>query len=138
MADIMGIALGPVHHIGIVVRDLEDALTLYHGQLGLPVESRHDLKAHGVRAAFLGAAGARVELLQPTRDDTGVARFLLTRGPGLHHVCFEVTDIAATLREVAADGMELIDTAPRPGAHGLVAFIHPRSGQGTLIELIQV
>src|SRR3990172_8791693 len=97
MADQSGVALGPLHHVGIVVRDLDDGLALYRDRLGLPLESLHDLAADGVRAAFLGAAGARIELLQPPRDDTGVARFLETRGPGLHHVCLEVDDLAATL-----------------------------------------
>jgi methylmalonyl-CoA/ethylmalonyl-CoA epimerase len=92
----------------------------------------------GVRAAFLrGAAGPPIELIEPSRDGTGVARFLETRGQGLHHVCFEVGDLARTLTALADDGLELIDAVPRRGAHGPVAFIHPRSGLGTLIELIE-
>ena len=137
MARQAGVALGPVHHVGIVVRDLDEGLALYRNRLGLALESLHQLTADGVRVAFLGAAGARIELLQPTRDDTGVARFLETRGPGLHHVCFEVADLAATLAALAAAGAELVDAVPRRGAHGPVAFIHPRSGLGTLVELIE-
>jgi methylmalonyl-CoA/ethylmalonyl-CoA epimerase len=131
-------AFGPLHHVGIVVRDLDGALALYRDRFGLALESLHDLTSDGVRAAFLrGASGVPVELLTPTRDDTGVARFLETRGQGLHHVCFEVPDLAETLNGLAAGGIELIDAAPRRGAHGPVAFIHPRSGLGSLIELIE-
>jgi len=137
MSEPLGVVLGHVHHVGIVVRDLDQGLGLYRGRLGLVLESLHELTTDGVRAAFLGAAGARIELLQPTRDDTGVARFLETRGPGLHHVCFEVIDLAVTLDRLAAGGAELVDSVPRRGAHGPVAFLHPRSGLGTLIELLE-
>jgi methylmalonyl-CoA/ethylmalonyl-CoA epimerase len=133
-----GGTFGPVHHVGIVVRDLDQAMGLYRDAFGLALESEHDLASDGVRAAFLGSSGARIELMQPTRDDTGVARFLDVRGPGLHHVCFEVADLEATLSALAADGLELVDAAPRRGAHGPVAFIHPRSGLGSLIELIEM
>jgi methylmalonyl-CoA/ethylmalonyl-CoA epimerase len=135
--DELRVRLGPVHHVGLVVRDLEEALGLYRDELGLPIVSLHDLAPDGVRAAFLGEAGARIELIQPTRDDTGVARFLETRGPGMHHVCFVVPDVAAVLATLAEDGVELIDTAPRRGAHGPVAFLHPRSAFGALIELME-
>jgi methylmalonyl-CoA/ethylmalonyl-CoA epimerase len=128
---------GPMHHVGLVVRDLDEAVGLYRDGFGLPLESLHDLEADGIRAAFLGSAGARIELLQPTRSDTGVARFLESRGPGLHHICFEVGDLGATLDALAAAGFELIDPRPRRGAHGPVAFIHPRSGLGALVELIE-
>lgn len=134
MADV---DLGPLHHVGLVVRDLDEGLALYAGQFGLAVESLHDLTADGVRAAFLGDEGTRIELIAPTRDDTGVARYLETRGPGLHHVCFEVPDLRVALADLADAGFELVDLAPRRGAHGPVAFIHPRSGLGALIELIE-
>jgi methylmalonyl-CoA/ethylmalonyl-CoA epimerase len=130
-------AFGPVHHVGIVVRDLDEAIALYRDRFGLALESVHELTGDGIRAAFLGTAGARIELLQPTRDDTGVARFLEARGPGQHHVCFEVPDVAATLDALAHAGLELVDATPRRGAHGPVAFIHPRSALGTLVELIE-
>jgi methylmalonyl-CoA/ethylmalonyl-CoA epimerase len=132
-----GVSFGPVHHVGIVVADLDEALLLYRDRFGLALESAHDLATDGVRAAFLGGPGARIELLAPTTADTGVARFLASRGPGLHHVCFEVDDLAAVLAGFAADGLELIDSRPRRGAHGPVAFIHPRSSLGSLIELIE-
>jgi methylmalonyl-CoA/ethylmalonyl-CoA epimerase len=135
--DELRVHLGPVHHVGLVVRDLEEALGLYRDELGLPIVSLHDLAPDGVRAAFLGEAGARIELIQPTRDDTGVARFLETRGPGMHHLCFVVPDVAAVLAALADEGVELIDTAPRRGAHGPVAFLHPRSAFGALIELME-
>jgi methylmalonyl-CoA/ethylmalonyl-CoA epimerase len=135
----MDIAFGPIHHVGIVVRDLVAAVALYRDAFGLEVVSEHDLSADGVLAAFLrgGGSGPAIELLQPTRDDTGVARFLETRGPGMHHVCFAVADLQGTLDELAAAGTELVDRVPRQGAHGLVAFLHPRAGLGTLIELIE-
>jgi methylmalonyl-CoA/ethylmalonyl-CoA epimerase len=131
------IPFGPLHHVGIVVRDLDEAVLLYRDRFGLSLQSLHDLPADGIRAAFVGAGGATVELLEPIGSDTGVARFLESRGPGMHHVCFEVSDIAATLVALAEAGTELIDAAPRRGAHGPVAFIHPRAGLGTLIELIE-
>ena len=131
------VRFGRVQHVGLVVRNLDEAVGLYRDAFGIALESMHDLGTHGVRAAFLGTAGTRIELLQPTAADTGVARFLESRGPGLHHVCFEVGDIAASLDALAAAGFELIDAGPRRGAHGPVAFIHPRSGLGALIELIE-
>ncbi len=87
--------------------------------------------------AFLPVGESKVELVQPTDDTTGVARFLESRGEGFHHVCFEVPDIADTLTRLAIDGVELIDTAPRKGAEGPVAFLHPRSCHGVLVELIE-
>jgi len=134
MADV---AFGPVHHVGIVVPDLDAAIALYRGRFGFALESLHDLHGDGIVAAFLGSTGARVELLQPVRDDTGVARFLASRGPGLHHLCFEVHDLAATLDTLARDEFELVDAVPRHGAHGPVAFLHPRATLGALVELIE-
>ena len=96
-----------------------------------------DIPTDRVRIAFLGVGESRIELVEPTDDTTGVARFLASKGQGFHHVCFEVPDLADTLRGLAAAGIELIDTAPRRGAEGPVAFLHPRSGQGVLVELIE-
>jgi methylmalonyl-CoA/ethylmalonyl-CoA epimerase len=90
-----------------------------------------------VRIGFLTVGESRIELVEPTSEDTGVARFLASRGEGFHHVCFEVPDLAATLDELAAGGVELIDRAPRAGADGPVAFIHPRSAHGVLVELVE-
>lgn len=131
------VRFGPIHHVAIVVPDLEAGIALYRDTFGLAVSDLHDLAGDGVRAAFVGSGQARLELIQPVRSDTGVARFLESRGPGLHHVCFEVADLAATLAALAAEGVELIDAAPRRGAQGPVAFLHPRSAMGVLVELIE-
>ena len=129
--------LGRVHHIALIVRDLDASLGLYRDILGLRVETVLDIASDRVRIAFLPVGESKVELVQPTDESTGVARFLASKGEGFHHVCFEVADLADTLTRLAIDGIELIDTAPRRGAEGPVAFLHPRSCQGVLIELIE-
>ena len=129
--------LGRVHHVAVVVRDLDVALGFYRDRLGLPVELVLPIESDRVRIAFLPVGESKVELVEPTDDTTGVARFLASRGEGFHHVCFEVPDLAATLDRLAAEGIELIDMAPRRGAEGPVAFIHPRSCHGVLVELIE-
>lgn len=126
-----------VHHVAVVVRDLDAALRLYRDRLGLPVELVLPIPSDGVRIAFLPVGESKIELVEPTDPSTGVARFLESRGEGFHHVCLEVADIAAELNRLAAEGVELIDAAPRPGAEGPVAFIHPRSCHGVLVELIE-
>jgi methylmalonyl-CoA/ethylmalonyl-CoA epimerase len=131
------VELGPIHHVAIVVADLDAGLAVYRDTFGLEVTARHDLREDGVRAAFLGGGPARLELMEPVRPDTGVARFLESRGSGLHHVCFEVADLAAAMRALSAEGVELIDAAPRRGALGPVVFLHPRSAMGVLLELIE-
>ena len=105
--------------------------------LGLTLESVLDIENDRVRIAFLGVGESKVELVQPTDDTTGVARFLETKGEGVHHVCYEVADVAVALDRMAGEGVELIDRAPRRGAEGPVAFVHPRSGHGVLVELIE-
>jgi methylmalonyl-CoA/ethylmalonyl-CoA epimerase len=129
--------LGRVHHVAIVVESIEDALGFHRDQLGLELETIMDIPADRVRIAFLGVGESKVELVQPTDDSTGVARFLASKGEGFHHVCYEVDNLAETLLRLEIDGVELIDTAPRRGAEGPVAFIHPRSGHGVLVELIE-
>jgi methylmalonyl-CoA epimerase len=96
-----------------------------------------DIETDRVRIAFLGVGESKVELVQPTDDTTGVARFLESKGEGFHHVCFEVDDLAQELTRLGIDGVELIDMAPRKGAEGPVAFLHPRSCHGVLVELIE-
>jgi methylmalonyl-CoA/ethylmalonyl-CoA epimerase len=130
-------APGRVHHVAVVVRDLETALGFYRDRLGLPVELVLPIETDGVTIAFLPVGESKVELVWPTDPSTGVARFLESRGEGFHHVCLEVADLAAELDRLAAEGIELIDQAPRRGAEGPVAFIHPRSGHGVLVELIE-
>ena len=129
--------IGRVHHVAVVVSDLEDSLGFYRDMLGLELETVMDIAHDGVRIAFLQVGESKVELVQPTDGTTGVARFLETKGEGFHHVCLEVVDLADTLTRLAIDGIELIDSAPRKGAEGPVAFLHPRSCHGVLVELIE-
>ncbi len=129
--------IGRIHHVAVVVRSIEASLPLWRDLLGLELEAVMPIASDGVRIAFLGVGESKVELVQPTDPSTGVARFLEAKGEGFHHVCFEVPDVAAALGELDAKGMELIDRAPRRGAEGPVAFIHPRSCQGVLVELIE-
>jgi len=128
---------GRIHHLAIVVKSLDEALPVYRDLIGLPLESIMDIASDRVRIAFLGVGESKVELVQPTDDTTGVARYLAKEGEGFHHVCFEVANLAEELTRLGIDGVELIDTAPRRGAEGPVAFLHPRSCHGVLVELIE-
>ncbi len=128
---------GRIHHVAVVVGSIEESLGLYRDVLGMPLEAVQEIPTDRVRIAFLGVGESRIELVEPTDDTTGVARFLANKGEGFHHVCFEVPDLAEELTRLGIDGIELIDTAPRRGAEGPVAFLHPRSCHGVLIELIE-
>ncbi|HEY7523402.1 MAG TPA: methylmalonyl-CoA epimerase [Candidatus Limnocylindrales bacterium] len=130
--------LGKVHHVALVVRSVDAGLTFWRDTLGLELETVTEIAQDRVRIAFLAIGESKVELVEPTDETTGVARFLASRGEGFHHVCFEVDNLAETLIRLEIDGLELIDTAPRRGAEGPVAFIHPRSCGGVLVELIEV
>jgi len=116
---------------------VDESLGFYRNMLGLELETVMDVPADHVRIAFLAVGESKVELVQPTDETTGVARFLESKGEGFHHVCFEVDNLAETLLRLEIEGIELIDTAPRRGAEGPVAFIHPRSSHGVLVELIE-
>jgi len=129
--------LGKVHHVALIVRSLDEANRFWRDTLGLPLETVMDIPSDRVRIAFLTIGESKVELVEPTDDTTGVARFLESKGEGFHHVCFEVPNLAETLLRLEIDGLELIDSAPRRGAEGPVAFIHPRSCHGVLVELIE-
>jgi methylmalonyl-CoA/ethylmalonyl-CoA epimerase len=129
--------LGKVHHVALIVRSIDDASRLWQESLGLQLESVLDIPHDKVRIAFLTVGESKVELVEPTDDSTGVARFLESKGEGFHHVCFEVANLAETLLRLEIDGLELIDSAPRRGAEGPVAFIHPRACHGVLVELIE-
>jgi len=129
--------LGKVHHVALIVADLDRALGFWRDMLGLPVELVLPIETDRVTIAFLPVGESKVELVVPTDDTTGVARFLATKGEGFHHVCFEVSNLAETLTRLELDELELIDHAPRRGAEGPVAFIHPRSCHGVLVELIE-
>jgi methylmalonyl-CoA epimerase len=120
-----------------VVRSIDDSVGFYRDMLGLELENVMDVPSDRVRIAFLTVGVSKVELVEPTDETTGVARFLDSKGEGFHHVCFEVDNLAETLLRLEIEGIELIDTAPRRGAEGPVAFIHPRSGHGVLVELIE-
>ena len=128
---------GRIHHVAVVVRSIEASLPLYRDFLGMPLETIMDIPSDRVRIAFLGVGESKVELVEPTDDTTGVARFLESRGEGFHHVCFEVGNLSEELTRLGIEGIELIDSAPRRGAEGPVAFIHPRSCGGVLVELIE-
>ena len=129
--------IGPVHHVGIAVRALGPAIDRYRA-LGLALDFVDDVPAAGARVAFLLSGGVPVELVEPLGTGSPVARFLERRGEGLHHLAFAAKDISAELARLAAQGFELVDRAARPGARGrLVAFVHPRSAHGVLLELVQ-
>ena len=134
---VAGRRLGRIHHVAVIVRSIEAALPLYTDLLGLRLETVMDIPADKVRIAFLAVGESKIELVEPTDDTTGVARFLESKGEGFHHVCFEVGNLSEELTRLGIEGVELIDSAPRRGAEGPVAFIHPRSGHGVLIELIE-
>ena len=128
-----------IDHIGIAISDLGESLKFFRDTLGLELEPPEEVPSQRVRAHFLQAGDATVELVEPTADDSPIAKFIARRGPGLHHLCLRVDDIVAALAELKTKGVTLIDDTPRPGAHGsLVAFIHPSSTHGVLVELKQV
>ena len=129
--------IGRIHHVALIVGSIDDALPFWRDLLGLEVETVMDIAPDRVRIAFLAVGESKVELVEPTDDSTGVARFLASKGEGFHHVCFEVANLSETLLRLEFDGLELIDTAPRRGAEGPVAFLHPRSCHGVLVELIE-
>jgi methylmalonyl-CoA/ethylmalonyl-CoA epimerase len=129
--------LGRIHHVAVIVARLDPALELWRDTLGLDLEVVEEMTDDRVRIAFLTVGESKIELVEPTDDTTGVARFLAKSGEGFHHVCFEVENLAETLLRLEIDGIELIDTAPRKGAEGPVAFLHPRSCHGVLVELIE-
>jgi methylmalonyl-CoA epimerase len=126
-----------IDHIGIVVRDIQEALRMYEAALGLPLEGVADVPDQKVKVAFLPIGESKLELVQPTSDDTGIARYLARQGEGIHHLCLEVEDIEAALAQLKIHDVPLIDETPRQGAHGRVAFVHPKGAHGVLIELVE-
>ena len=126
-----------VHHVGFAVTDLDEAVETYGLLFGATLEHRDAVADQGVEAASVLVGGSRIELLVPTGDDTPVGRFLAKRGPGMHHVAYEVDDVGATLAGLARDGAQLIDETPRRGLFGLeVAFVHPDAVHGVLSEVV--
>ena len=129
-------ALG-IHHVGVAVADLDDALATYEQLFGATLEHRADVPDQGVEAAAVLVGSGRVELLAPTGEDTPVGRFIASRGPGMHHVAYEADDVSTALGDLAAAGAQLIDEAPRSGLFGLeVAFVHPDAVHGVLSEVV--
>ena len=127
-----------IDHIGIAVHNLDDALKVYRDALGLEVTHVTDEPEQKVKVAFLPRGGSEIELLEPYAGDGPVRKFMEKRGEGIHHICFEVDDIAATLAQLAAQGVQLIDATPRMNSRGQqIAFIHPKGANGVLIELYQ-
>ena len=124
-----------IHHVGVLVRDLEAGLGFWRDTLGLPLLRSADLPEQGVRAALLACGPGEVELLAPMKGDTGVARFLESRGESVHHVCFESDDVVKDVRRFIGTGVDMIDGKPRPGLAGKVAFVHPRACGKLLVEL---
>jgi methylmalonyl-CoA/ethylmalonyl-CoA epimerase len=125
-------------HVGIAVADLSSALRFYRDALGLEIAAPEEVPSQRVRTHFVSTGSARLELLEATGSESPVARYLARRGPGLHHITLRVDDLEAALAHLKARGIRLVDEQPRCGADGsLVAFIHPESAHGVLVELIQ-
>ncbi len=130
-------AVEGIHHLGVAVVDLDQAVATYRKLLGASLERRESLPEQGVEAALLRVGGSRVELLAAAGPDTPVGKFLSSRGPGMHHVAYQVDDLGAALASLRSAGVELVDEEPRRGLCGLqVAFLHPRALHGVLCELV--
>lgn len=128
----------PLDHVAIAVHSIDEALASYQLLSGASGSRRERVESQGVEVCFIGEGDGKLELLEPLDEDSPVGRFLARRGAGLHHIAYRVPDIRAALRQLADSGMDLIDREPRTGAGGhLVAFIHPRSTGGTLVELVE-
>jgi methylmalonyl-CoA epimerase len=126
-----------IHHLGVAVEDLDEAVTTYERIFGARLEHRETVPAQGVEAASLTVGAGRVELLASLGTETPVGKFLTKRGPGMHHVAYEVADVRAAIDELAEQGVELVDHEPRKGLFGLeVAFVHPDAVHGVLSELV--
>ena len=130
--------LTEIDHVAIAVADLEAAIAYYRDTFGCEVEHREVVERDGVEEALLKVADSYIQLLTPVRDDSTVAKYLATKGQGIHHVGYRVDDCGAALERVKAEGHKVIDEVPRPGSRGTtVAFVHPKTAFGTLIELVQ-
>ena len=125
-----------IHHVAVAVTDLDEAIGTYERLFGATVEKRERVEHQGVEAVSLLVGDGRVELLAALAEDTPVGRFLAKRGPGMHHVAYEVDDIRAALAELRVQGAQLIDEEPHPGLFGLAAFVHPDAVHGVLSELV--
>ena len=126
-----------VHHVGIVVRDIEQAMRFYRDTLGLPVHKKELIAEQGVKAALLTVGDSEIELLEPVVADNGVARYLERKGEGLHHICFQVEDVERDLASLHEKRVEMIDQQTRIGIAGRICFLHPSALDGALVELCQ-
>jgi methylmalonyl-CoA/ethylmalonyl-CoA epimerase len=129
--------LKKIHHVGVVVPNLDQAMALWRDLLGLRLTKRQTVQDQGVKAALLQVGESEIELLEPLSPDNGVGKFLARRGGGLHHVCFETEDVARELDGAKAKGLQLIDQKPRPGLAGMICFLHPKATRGVLVEYAQ-
>jgi methylmalonyl-CoA epimerase len=129
---------GLIDHVGVAVTDLDEAIALYEGTLGMPLAHRETVTEQGVEAALLNVGDCHVELLRPLGPETAVGKFLDRTGPGLHHVAYRVSDIDAALERLRSEGIELIDQEPRTGIrNSRVAFVHPRATGSVLTEIVE-
>ena len=127
-----------INHIGIAVKNLEDSIPFYRDQLGMNFEGTEEVAEQKVRVAFLQIGESRIELLEPTSEDSPIAKFLEKKGEGVHHMAYEVDDVVAALADLKEKGLRLIDETPRRGAHhSLIAFLHPKATGGVLTEICQ-
>lgn len=130
--------LKKIDHIGIAVNSLDEAVPFYQANLGMAFLRVEEVAEQKVKVAFLQVGASKIELLEPTSEDSAVARFLVKNGPGIHHIAYEVEDIEAAIEKLVLGGVRMIDSTPRSGAHGTrIAFIHPKSSSGVLTELCQ-
>jgi methylmalonyl-CoA/ethylmalonyl-CoA epimerase len=129
--------LRKIHHVGVVVPNLEQAMAFWRDLLGLHLTKTATIQDQGVRAALLQAGESEIELLEPLNPDNGVGKFLARRGGGLHHLCFETDNVAKELEGARAKGLQLIDQKPRPGLAGMICFLHPKATRGVLVEYAQ-
>jgi len=130
--------LSKINHIGIAVKSLDDSLPFYRDNLGMEFKGIEEVAEQKVRVAMLQVGESKIELLEPTSDDSPVAKFIEKNGPGIHHLAYEVADIEAAIAKLMADGARMIDEKPRVGAHNTrIAFVHPKSSAGVLTELCQ-
>ncbi len=132
-------AIKAINHVAVVVEDMDASLSFWRDALGIELHEMRDVPAEQSRVAFLPLAGAEVELVMPTTEDSGIAKYLAKRGPGMHHICLEVDDIEGMLAELRAKNVRLINEEPRTGADGKkYAFVHPQATGGVLVELYQL
>jgi methylmalonyl-CoA/ethylmalonyl-CoA epimerase len=129
--------LKKIHHVGVVVPNLEEAMKLWQGLLGLHLTKSATIQDQGVKAALLQVGASEIELLEPINPENGVGKFLARRGGGLHHLCFETDDVARELEDARGKGVDLIDQKPRPGLAGMICFLHPKATRGVLVEYAQ-